>query len=40
MSRREIIVLTDLSLITCIVQRGLADEVIKAARANPVDCLR
>ena len=28
---REITVLTDVSLITCVVQRGLADDVIKAA---------
>ena len=26
---REIIVLTDVALITCVVQRGLADEVVK-----------
>lgn len=32
MSRQEIIVLTDVALITCIVQRGLADKVIEAAR--------
>ena len=32
-SNREITVLTDVSLITCIVQRGLADDVIKAAQA-------
>lgn len=32
MSEREITVLTDVSLITCVVQRGLADEVIKAAQ--------
>jgi nitrogen regulatory protein P-II 1 len=30
---REITVLTDVSLITCIVQRGAADAVIEAARA-------
>lgn len=29
---REIIVLTDVMLITCIVQRGIADTVVKAAR--------
>jgi nitrogen regulatory protein P-II 1 len=29
---KEIIVLTDLSLITCIVQRGLADVIVRAAR--------
>jgi nitrogen regulatory protein PII len=32
MSGREITVLTDVSLITCIVQRGVADEVITAAQ--------
>lgn len=32
MSTREIVVLTDVALITCIVQRGIADSVIKAAR--------
>lgn len=32
MSKKEIIVLTDLSLITCIVQRGLADDVVQAAQ--------
>jgi nitrogen regulatory protein PII len=32
LKEREIIVLTDVSLITCVVQRGLADEVIKAAQ--------
>jgi len=32
MSTREITVLTDISLITCIVQRGIADDIIKAAR--------
>jgi len=31
-SKREIIVLTDVSLITCIVQRGQADTIIAAAR--------
>lgn len=31
MSIRNITVLTDASLITCIVQRGLADDIIKAA---------
>ncbi len=30
--RDEIIVLTDVALITCIVQRGVADVVIKAAQ--------
>lgn len=33
MEEHDIIVLTDVSLITCVVQRGLADEVIKAAQA-------
>ena len=33
MSKREIVVLTDVSLITCVVQRGLADKIIEAARA-------
>jgi len=33
MTKREIVVLTDVSLITCIVQRGLADKIIQAARA-------
>ncbi len=32
MSKKEIIVLTDVALITCIVQRGLADEIINAAQ--------
>ena len=32
MTTKEIIVLTDVSLITCIVQRGLADEIVKAAQ--------
>ena len=32
MSRREITVLTDVALITCIVQRGNADKIINAAR--------
>jgi nitrogen regulatory protein P-II 1 len=32
MSKKEITVLTDVSLITCVVQRGLADDVIKAAQ--------
>ena len=31
MSKREITVLTDVTLITCIVQRGIADTIIKAA---------
>lgn len=33
MQTREIVVLTDVALITCIVQRGIADSIIKAARA-------
>ena len=32
MSEREITVLTNVALITCIVQRGLADDIITAAR--------
>ena len=32
MITKEIIVLTDVSLITCIVQRGLADDIVKAAQ--------
>ncbi len=32
MSDREITVLTDVALITCIVQRGVADEIVQAAR--------
>ena len=32
MSKKEIIVLTDVALITCIVQRGMADEIINAAQ--------
>jgi nitrogen regulatory protein P-II 1 len=32
MSRRNLTVLTDVALITCIVQRGLADPIVKAAR--------
>jgi len=32
LNEREITVLTDVSLITCVVQRGLADDVIKAAQ--------
>lgn len=31
MEKREITVLTDVSLITCVVQRGMADKIIKAA---------
>ena len=33
MSKREVTILTDVSLITCIVQRGNADEVVTAAQA-------
>jgi len=32
MKQREITVLTDASLITCIVQRGLADKIVQAAQ--------
>ncbi len=32
MSQRNLTVLTDVALITCIVQRGLADPIVKAAR--------
>jgi nitrogen regulatory protein PII len=32
MAERDIVVLTDLSLVTCIVQKGLADPIVKAAR--------
>ena len=32
MSKREITVLTDVALITCIVQRDVADTIIDAAR--------
>ena len=31
MSKREITVLTDVSMITCIVQRGIADKIVRAA---------
>jgi len=34
MSKKEIIVLTDVSLITCIVQRGLADKIVLAAQES------
>jgi len=34
MSMNEIVTLTDASLITCIVQRGRADEVVKAAQES------
>ena len=33
MAQREITVLTDVALITCVVQKGLADAIVKAARA-------
>ena len=32
MNKREITVLTDVALITCIVQRGIADTIVKAAQ--------
>ncbi|MBN2301654.1 MAG: P-II family nitrogen regulator [Lentisphaerae bacterium] len=32
MSKRKIVILTDVELITCIVQRGAADVIIKAAQ--------
>lgn len=32
MSPREIVVLTDVSLVTCIVETGLADSIVSAAR--------
>jgi nitrogen regulatory protein PII len=32
MTQREITVLTDVALITCIVQKGLADAMVEAAR--------
>jgi nitrogen regulatory protein P-II 1 len=32
MSKRDIVVLTEVSLITCIVQRGLADKLVQAAQ--------
>lgn len=32
MSTREITVLTDVALITCIVQRGIAEDIVQAAR--------
>ncbi len=32
MSKKEITVLTDVALVTCIVQRGLAEDIIKAAQ--------
>ena len=33
MSKREIVILTDVTLITCVVQRGVADDIVKAAYA-------
>lgn len=32
MSKREMVVLTDVALITCSVQRGMADDIVKAAQ--------
>ncbi len=32
MTQREMVVLTDVALITCVVQRGVAKDIIKAAR--------
>lgn len=32
MSRQEVVVLTDVALITASVQRGMADEIVKAAQ--------
>ena len=32
MPKREMVVLTDASLITCVVQKGLADDIVKAAQ--------
>jgi nitrogen regulatory protein PII len=32
MAERDVIVLTDLALVTCIVQKGLADPILKACR--------
>jgi nitrogen regulatory protein PII len=32
MNKRELIALTDVALITCIVQRGMADQVVQAAQ--------
>jgi nitrogen regulatory protein P-II 1 len=34
MSAREIVVLTDVSLITCVVQRGGADKIVTAAQES------
>lgn len=33
-TKKEMIVLTDLSLITCIVQRGVAENVVRAAQQS------
>lgn len=32
MNKKELIVLTDVALITCIVQRGMADAIVQAAQ--------
>ena len=32
MSNREVVILTDVMLVTCIVQKGMADEVVRACR--------
>ena len=40
MNERELTVLTDVALITCIVQRGLADTMIEASRDWNDDQLR
>ncbi len=32
MKKREMVVLTDVALITCSVQRGMADDIVKAAQ--------
>ena len=36
MSQRELVIMTDASLITCVVQRGKADAVVSAARGAGV----
>ena len=36
MSQRELVVMTDASLITCVVQRGKADVIVSAARGAGV----
>ena len=38
MSTQEIVVLTDISLITAVVQRGIGDTIVEAA--SEVDLLR